>query len=108
MESKGLGHAIRISISALALLLFVLSLLLLLRLSLQFKSIFALDLSHGLLTRVQVPLHLGLAFEGLLRQLCESFLDVDVVARRCLQKLHPLALTKLFRLGLFYCSLVLR
>ena len=86
-----------ISISALALILFVLALLGLRLLSAQFQSVLSLNLSHGLLTSIQVSLHLSLAFEGLSCQHFESLFNVSVFARRSLQELHTFASTKLLR-----------
>ena len=68
-------------ISAFAWVLFVLALLLLCVLPLQFQTILALNLAHGLLARVQVSLHLCLPLQCVPRQLREGVFDIYIVSR---------------------------
>ena len=82
--------------SALALVLFVLALLRRLLLPVKFQSVLTLNLSHRLLTSIQVSLHLSLAFEGLGSEHFESLFNVPVFARRSFQELHSFALAELF------------
>ena len=70
-----------IEISALALVLLVLSSLDLRFLLGQLQTIFPFDLSHGLLTLVEISLHLYLALESLCGEDFEGFFDIDILPR---------------------------
>ena len=94
-------------ISALALVLLVLSSLDLRFLLGQLQTIFPFDLSHGLLTLVEISLHLYLALESLCGEDFEGFFDIDILPRWSLQKLHALSLGILLCLLFFDAAIFL-